>query len=144
MKYILLLLLSIAMVGCTTSRQLREKAIREVYGCKVSDKGLFDATSSSYHPSLKTCYEHGNNGFLKVIQSINGGVLVVPQYNAWDSEIGNARKMNIFVETTDEYVDDESLRSGYYEFIGVYEYTTVEQKQARVRKFRKLPEAPKE
>jgi hypothetical protein len=139
MKYILLSLLSLVMVGCTTDRQFREKAIREIHGCTLSEKGLYDAVSSYYQPKLKTCYEHGNNGYLKVFQSVKGGVLVFPTYNEWDTPRGNASKMNIFVETTDEYADEEILRSGYYEYVGMYEYTSIKKVNVKVRKFRKLP-----
>ena len=144
MKYILFSLLLIMIAGCTTTRQLDKLEIREVYGCKVSDKGLFDAASSYYNPTLKTCYEHGDNGLLKVLQTVKGGVLVYPTYNEWDTIRGNAAKMNIFVETTDEYVDNAILRSGYYEYVGTYEYTTIKNVNARVRKFKKLSLSTKE
>ena len=52
------------------------------------------------------------------------------------------KKLNIYVETTDSYVDGEYLLSGLYEYIGVHVYTTTQNARASVRKYKKLPVQP--
>jgi hypothetical protein len=139
MKMLSVLLVTLFVIGCSTPR----KTIEVKGDCTVSDKGLFDTTGSKYIPSLKTCYEHGDNSLLKVLQVVDGGVLVSPGYSFAD--VGLVRsgctvphRSNIFIKTEEEYVDGQSLRPGYYEYIGTYTYTTVQNARATVRMYRKL------
>jgi hypothetical protein len=143
MKIIFVALIAFVVVGCNTNRQLREQVIREKYGCAVSGKGLFDMTRPRSISKLKTCYEHGNNSLMQVLQVLDGGVLVSPGYSFWEREaIASGeileKKLNVFIETSDSYVDGEYLRQGYYEYVGTYVYTTVKDARATVRKYRKL------
>ena len=141
MKAFLYLIIGAVLAGCASyPREL----VRQQYGCEISNSGLWDTTRANNKPKLKIAYPHGNNRLLRVIQSLEGGVLVSAEMDFWEKEnlkSGNLpeKKLNIYVETTDSYVDDEYLLPGLYEYIGVYIYTTTQNARASVRKYKKLP-----
>ena len=141
MKAFLYLIIGAVLAGCASyPREL----VRQQYGCEISSSGLYDTTRANNKPKLKTAYPHGDNKLLRVIQSLEGGVLVSAEMDFWEREnlkSGNLpeKKLNIYVETTDPYVDDEYLLPGLYEYIGVYIYTTTQNARASVRKYKKLP-----
>ena len=144
MKAFLYLLIGAVLAGCTSyPREL----VRQQYGCEISSIGLYDTTKANNKPKLKTSYPHGNNKLLRVIQSLEGGVLVSAEMDFWERENLKSgalpeKKLNIYVETTDSYVDGEYLLSGLYEYIGVHVYTTTQNARASVRKYKKLPVQP--
>ncbi len=144
MKAFLYLIIGAVLAGCASyPREL----VRQQYGCEISNSGLWDTTRANNKPKLKIAYPHGNNRLLRVIQSLEGGVLVSAEMDFWEKEnlkSGNLpeKKLNIYVETTDSYVDDEYLLPGLYEYIGVYIYTTTQNARASVRKYKKLPVQP--
>ena len=144
MKAFLYLIIGAVLAGCASyPREL----VRQQYGCEISKSGLWDTTRANNKPKLKIAYPHGNNRLLRVIQSLEGGVLVSAEMDFWEKEnlkSGNLpeKKLNIYVETTDSYVDDEYLLPGLYEYIGVYIYTTTQNARASVRKYKKLPVQP--
>jgi hypothetical protein len=144
MKAFLYLIIGAVLAGCASyPREL----VRQQYGCEISNSGLWDTTRANNKPKLKIAYPHGNNRLLRVIQSLEGGVLVSAEMDFWEREnfkSGNLpeKKLNIYVETTDSYVDGEYLLPGLYEYIGVYIYTTTQNARASVRKYKKLPVQP--
>ena len=111
MKAFLYLIIGAVLAGCASyPREL----VRQQYGCEISNSGLWDTTRANNKPKLKIAYPHGNNRLLRVIQSLEGGVLVSAEMDFWEKEnlkSGNLpeKKLNIYVETTDSYVDDEYL-----------------------------------
>ena len=141
MKAFLYLIIGAVLAGCTSyPREL----VRQQYGCEISSSGLYDTTKANNRPKLKTAYPHGNNKLLRVLQSFEGGVLVSAEMDFWEREnlkSGNLpeKKLNIYVETMDSYVDGEYLLPGFYEYIGIHTYTTIQNARASVRKYRKLP-----
>ena len=144
MKAFLYLIIGAVLAGCASyPREL----VRQQYGCEISNSGLWDTTRANNKPKLKIAYPHGNNRLLRVIQSLEGGVLVSAEMDFWEKENLKSgdlpeKKLNIYVETTDSYVDDEYLLPGLYEYIGVYIYTTTQNARASVRKYKKLPVQP--
>jgi hypothetical protein len=144
MKAFLYLLIGAGLAGCTSYHR---ELVRQQYGCEISSSGLYDTTKANNKPKLKTAYPHGNNKLLRVIQSLEGGALVTAEMDFWEREnlksgILPEKKLNIYVETTDSYVDGECLLSGLYEYIGVHVYTTTQNARASVRKYKKLPVQP--
>ena len=145
MKAFLYLLIGAVLAGCTSYHR---ELVRQQYGCEISSSGLYDTTKANNKPKLKTAYHHGNNKLLRVIQSLEGGVLVSAEMDFWERENLKSgalpeKKLNIYVETTDSYVDGEYLLPGLYEYIGVHVYTTTQNARASVRKYRKLLVQPK-
>ena len=143
-KMIKTLLFIIACVVFTGCASYPRELVRQRYGCEISNNRLYDTTLANNKPKLKTAYPHGDNKLLRVMQSLEGGVLVSAEMDFWEKEnlkSGNLpeKKLNIYVETTDSYVDDEYLLPGLYEYIGVYIYTTTQNARASVRKYKKLP-----
>ena len=143
-KVLLFFFACIVFAGCTSyPREL----VRQQYGCEISNDGLYDTTRANNKPKLKTAYSHGNNKLLRIIQSLEGGVLVSAEMDFYErgnfkSGILPEKKLNIYVETTDSYVDGEYLLPGLYEYIGVHIYTTTQNARASVRKYKKLPVQP--
>jgi hypothetical protein len=143
-KALLFIIVCVVFTGCVSyPREL----VRQQYGCEISNSGLYDTTRANNKPQLKTAYPHGDNKLLRVIQSLEGGVLVSSEMDFWEREnlksgILPEKKLNIYVETTDSYVDGEYLLPGLYEYIGVYIYTTTQNARASVRKYKKLPVRP--
>lgn len=145
MKTFLYFIIGAFFAGCTS---YPKELVRQQYGCEISSSGLYDTTRANNKPKLKTAYPHGDNKLLRVIQSLEGGVLVSAEMDFWEREnlkSGNLpeKKLNIYVETTDSYVDGEYLLPGLYEYIGVHVYTTTQNARASVRKYRKLIVQPK-
>jgi hypothetical protein len=143
-KLLLFYFACIVFVGCAS---YPKEFVRQQYGCEISYKGLYDTTRANNKPKLKTAYPHGDNKLLRVFQSLDGGVLVSAEMDFWEREnfkSGNLpeKKLNIYVETTDSYVDGEYLLPGLYEYIGVHIYTTTQNARASVRKYKKLPVQP--
>lgn len=140
MKTFLYFIIGAVFAGCTSyPREL----VRQQYGCEISSSGLYDTTKANNKPKLKTAYPHGNNKLLRVIQSLEGGALVTAEMDFWERENLKSgalpeKKLNIYVETTDSYVDGEYLLPGLYEYIGVHVYTTTQNARASVRKYRKM------
>ncbi len=147
MKYILLSLLSIAVVGCACVE--KTYTVKQFSG-EVSLPSLVDATSPTHHPDKGTQYMYVDNGSL-IVRDLHSyrdkkgnehtdGLLVK---NKDDKDVRyhrlgveySERFLRILLETPDEYVMNESLRSGRYEYIGIKD---------GYRKFKKVSEAPKE
>ena len=82
---------------------------------------------------------------MKVIQSLEGGVLVHPAAGKmeleWRGVAAINDKMTIYVETAHEYVDDEFLKAGLYEYVGRYAYASVRDVRRTVRWFREVKSA---
>ena len=147
MKYILLSLLSIAVVGCACVE--KTSTVKQFSG-EVSLPSLVDATSPTHHPDKGTQYMYVDNGSLitrglysyrdKKGNEHTDGLLVQNKdhKNVRDFRMGVnyiESFLRILLETPDEYVENESLRSGRYEYIGI---------KHGYRKFKKVSEAPKE
>ena len=141
MRLIFGVLLASICVGCASNYP--RELVRTKYGCEISHMGLWDTTKSENRPELKKAYPHGNNKLLRVFQSLENGVLVKAEMSFWEKENFKSGqlpegKLNIFVETSDQYVDGEYLQAGLYEYKGIYTYTTTQNARATVRKFKRL------
>ena len=146
MKYILLSLLSIAVVGCACVE--KTYTVKQFSG-EVSLPSLVDATSPTHHPDKGTQYMYVDNGSLitrglysyrdKKGNEHTDGLLVENKdqkyVRYYRNGIYRESFLRILLETPDEYVENESLRSGRYEYIGI---------KHGYRKFKKVSEAPKE
>ena len=146
MKYILLSLLSIAVVGCALVD--KTYTVKQFSG-EVSLPSLVDATSPTHHPDKGTQYMYVDNGSLitrglysyrdKKGNEHTDGLLVENKdqkyVRYYRNGIYRESFLRILLETPDEYVENESLRSGRYEYIGI---------KHGYRKFKKVSEAPKE
>lgn len=94
-------------------------------------------------PEMGKIYVHKGGRSLKVIQALKDGVLVHPMVG--NTEFGFRgfaafdEKMTIYVETSQDYIDNEYLRKGLYEYVGHYTYTAVSGAIATVRRFREVP-----
>ena len=111
--------------------------VKEKYGCEYGRYSLYQCAHSDAHPVVKVVYKHNGNS-LQVFQVLKDGVLVTiaepkPSY-VYDNRWG----LNIFVETSDEYVDNEFLRSGFYQYTGTYSYEAVNGSNRTVRRFKQL------
>lgn len=77
---------------------------------------------------------------IKVHQVVDGGVLAMPVVSEWDFEWDGVdaynKPMMIFVETDKEYVDGEYLRDGFFEYVGIHRYLSVNNAERTVRKFK--------
>ena len=141
MRLLFVVLLSLIFAGCVSPYP--REYMRTQYGCEIADMGLWDTTKSENRPELKKAYPHGNNKLLRVFQSLENGVLVKAEMSLWEKENFKSGqlpegKLNIFVETSDQYVDGEYLQAGLYEYKGIYTYTTTQKARATVRKFKRL------
>ena len=136
-KVLLVFLLGIVAAGCTSYPR---EYVRQQFGCEISSMGLWDTTKCVNRPKLKTANPHGNNKLLRVFQVLDGAVLVESKMDFWEREglKVSEEKLDIYIETLDQYVDREYLVPGLYEFIGIHSYRTVRGAQATVRKYRKL------
>jgi hypothetical protein len=139
-KVLLAFLLGIVAVGCTSYPR---EYVRQQFGCEISSMGLWDTTRSENRPELKTVYPHGNNKLLRVFQVLDGAVLINSEMDFWERENFKQgylpeKKLNLYIETPDKYVDGEYLLHGLYEYIGTHSYKTTSGAQATVRKYRKL------
>ena len=90
---------------------------------------LRDYAHISEHPVVGEEYMH-NGRNLQVFCLFDGGVLVRDNVSS--------RYLDIAVETTEKYVDDEMLMAGKYIYIGPWTYTTVENKQRTIRRFKQV------
>lgn len=92
---------------------------------------------SHYHPQQGALYTHHptNNLFLKVLQTVPGGVILTGTY------IGhNVYGQNfIFLQTSKSFADGQYIREPLTtEFKGYYDYTTVLGVRKRIYKFYRL------
>lgn len=89
-------------------------------------------------------YIHKGGRDIKVFQVVDGGVLAFPVVRGEEIYFRGGAAINermlIYIETPDEYVDDEFLRKGLYEYVGTYKYVTTLNASKSVRYFRKVPE----
>lgn len=146
MKYILLSLLSIAVVGCALVD--KTYTVKQLSG-EVSLPSLVYATCPTHHPDKGTQYMYVDNGSL-IVRGLHSyrdkkgnehtdGLLVENKdqkyIRYYRNGIYRESFLRILLETPDEYVENESLRSGRYEYIGI---------KHGYRKFKKVSEAPKE
>lgn len=96
-------------------------------------------------PEVGHVYVHKGGRTMKVIQALEGGVLVHPVVGTMEFEWRGLDavndKMTIYVETQRKYVDDEYLKKGLYEYVGNYTYTSVHNVRATVRRFREVKSA---
>lgn len=85
---------------------------------------LIDCTHSSFSPVIGNVYKHDGE-FLQVFQVVEDGIMV-------------RGDLNIFVETSKQYVDDEMLSAGQYEYVGPWTYETIEKKHRTIRRFKQV------
>ena len=93
--------------------------------------------ASHYQPQMGSLYIHHptNNLFLKVLQTVPGGVILTGTYIG-----GNIYGQNtIFLQTTKSFADGQIIREPITaEFKGYYDYTTVLGARKRIYKFYRL------
>ena len=84
-------------------------------------------------------YEHDGRR-LKVFQAIEGGVLVCKELDFDSSDFKDVlfHSMDVFIETSKGYVDNEMLASGQYEYVGPLTYETVEKQTRTIRRFKQV------
>ena len=94
-------------------------------------------------PELGTAYRNGSQE-LKVFQVVPGGVIATFSEDRYrperKDEYGLTVKCygdtHIFIETNVPYADNELIKDGYFEFVGNYTYTTVQESSRTLRRFR--------
>jgi hypothetical protein len=145
MKEFFIVGVTLVILGCSTysSRYVKEK-----FGCEYGRHSLYDCAHSDFHPVSEVAYEHDGKN-LQVFQVLKNGVLVTitePKYSH-TYRIGSSlitehddssKDLNIFVDTSVEYVDKEFLLPGLYQYIGTYSYETVNGSNRTVRRFKQL------
>jgi len=97
----------------------------------------------SNKPELGTAYRSGSQE-LKVFQVVPGGVIARLDHDPFSpirkEEYGlgvkSEKDKNIFIETSTPYADGEHIKDGYYEFVGNYTYTTVQNTTITLRRFK--------
>ena len=80
-------------------------------------------------------YNENAHGF-RVFQVLDDGILV-HHPSKWNNSISNFEYfLNAYITPIlNDYVDEQNLKTGWYKYIGIYEYTTVENKKRKVRHF---------
>lgn len=135
---LMVILFALAMCGCATSRMSAD-------GRRAESEALRSMAHCERSPQVGKIYAHNGGKGLRVLQAVNGGVLVRPYVGEWEFEFRGpdaiAGLLTIYVETPEIYVDGEYLREGLYEFVGRYEYSAVNDRRATVRKFREVKPA---
>ena len=143
-------LLGIAMFvsGCSTYSG-RCAYVRERYGCEYGRQSLYDCAHSNVRPVRDCAYTH-NGQRLQVFQVLDSGVLVrinEPKYartrELWDGSIvtthdDDSHDLELFVETSNQYVDKEFLYPGLYQYTGTYSYKAVDGTNKTLRRFKQL------
>lgn len=112
-------------------------------GRKVEDIPLRSMAHATRTPEIGKTYIHRGRRAMRVLQKLDGGVLVRPDIGIVEAEFRGVNafreKMTIYVETTQDYVDDEYLHKGLFEYVGKYNYVTTVGAPMTVRKFREVP-----
>ena len=95
---------------------------------------LLDCARTDYHPVVGEIYEHDGK-CLHVFQALEDAVMV----NAVNApQISPYNRIDMIVVTGEDYVDDEMLLPGKYEYIGPYRYETIEKRKRTIRAFREV------
>ena len=126
-----------------------EKAIydKRTNGKSISEKtiSIFTIANQKIKPSKDYIYRYGysetqnSDIMLKVVQTLSDGVLVradIP-YHLWQYYRLSADK-NILIKTTKNYVDEDILENGYYEYVGVTSYTNIIGSKSTVHTFKEI------
>ena len=144
-KNLVLLGIALAISGCST---YSIRYVKEKYGCEYGKHSLYKCAHSDFHPVSGVAYEHDGES-LQVFQVLKNGVLVTitePKYSHTyrigssliTEEDDSSKDLNIFVDTSAEYVDKEFLLPGLYQYIGTYSYEAVNGSNRTVRRFKQL------
>lgn len=100
-------------------------------------KQLIDYSQAGGHPVVGETYIH-NGEELQVFQVFDEGVLVRNKSSISPVLTNMYGYLDIVVETTEKYVDDEMLMPGKYMYMGPWTYTTVEKKERTIRRFKQV------
>jgi len=124
--------------GCASSRMTAD-------GRRAENIPLRSMAHNTHSPELGHVYVHKGGRTMQIVQALDGGVLVHPVVGTmeleWRGMAAVNDKMTIFIETPRNYVDDEYLQEGLYEYVGTYTYTSVRNARATVRRFREVKQA---
>ena len=106
---------------------------------KDSVPTLFDCAHSTFRPVAGSVYRHDGKG-LQVFQSLDDGVMVTVKLDLDSARFMEEAqtKLDIVVETTMKYVDNELLALGKYEYVGPYTYETVNKEERTIRHFKQV------
>lgn len=135
-QVVVCLILANVFVGCHTILVAED-------GRRVENISLRAMSHNTRSPEIGKTYIHRGGRSMKVIQVLNGGVLVQPVVGDMEFHFRCSvvfdEKMTIYIETRQMYADDEYLRKGLFEYVGHHTYVTVNDRVATVRKFREVP-----
>lgn len=81
-------------------------------------------------PMRGVAYYHQGPGILTVLQSLPGGVLATSDTRSFEG---------VFMITSREYVDNAFLANGYYVYVGMYTYQTLQGVTKKVHCFAEVP-----
>ena len=97
-------------------------------------------------------YNEKTDGF-QVFQVLDNGILVhhpgieqfIINYNTGiKATVGHEYFLDAYITPIlNDYVDEQNLKTGWYKYIGVYEYSTVENKKRKVRHFIEVKKSEK-
>ncbi len=138
-KILLAIVVGLICAGCHSYPKVTDDG-KPIFN--VSLKAMALNTSS---PVIGRVYIHRGRT-IKVHQGVDGGVLAMPVVSEWDFGWDGVdafnKPMMIFVETDKEYVDDEYLQDGFFEYVGTYRYISVNNVERTVRKFKEAKTSP--
>lgn len=127
---------AVASAGCRSVRVAEDGRVAESMPLRA-------VAHNTRSPEMGKIYTHDGGRSMKVIQALKGGVLVRPVVGDFELEFRGRsaidEKMTIYIETSCDYVDDEYLRRGLFEYNGRYTYTSVSGANVTVRSFREVP-----
>ena len=122
----------------TGVRQKLTAYVKEVQVAKDQENNqcllLLDCARTDYHPVVGEIYEHDGK-YLRVFQALEDGVMVnavaAPHISVFNC-------IDMVIETDEDYVDNELLLPGKYEYVGPYRYETINNKKRTIRAFREV------
>ncbi len=106
---------------------------------ELAQPRLVVAMQKDRHPNLGDKFVHDGSRIVvfQVLQP-EGFVLAHKEIDLTNAGSVLDRGLTIRVDTTDDYVTDELLRPGVYEYVGVYTYETVNKVSSTVRMFKRV------
>lgn len=119
------------------------------FGCTTTFYDIQKTDSNNDLLINKIYYNEKEHGF-RVFQVLDDGILVrhpgieqfIINYNTGiKSIVGHEYFLDAYITPIlNDYVDEQNLKTGWYKYIGIYEYTTVENKKRKVRHFIEVKE----
>lgn len=106
------------------------------FGCTTTFYDIQKTDSNNDLLNINEIYYNEKAHRFKVFQILDDGILVYcPRYY---NEF--THKYEYFLDAyitpiSNDYVDEQNLKTGWYKYIGIYEYTTVKNKKRKVRHF---------